>query len=68
MKLYTVVVYNYDLRMCVKEDYIVPKNIKGDNSREMLFVQDGGILCDLTHSSKDDVDNGTVAKKIIKKS
>jgi len=29
MKLYTVV--EYDLSMCMKEDYPGPKNIKGDN-------------------------------------
>jgi len=34
MKLYTVAVYN--LRMCIKEDNSSPKNIKGDQSREII--------------------------------
>jgi len=35
MKLFTVVVY--DLRMCMKEDNLCLKNIKGDNSREIII-------------------------------
>ena len=50
MKPYTLVVY--DPWMCMKEDNLYLKKI----IREIIpgryfFVQDGGMLCDLTHSS-----------------
>jgi len=35
MKLHTVVLYG--VRLCMKEDNPVPKNIKGDNSRERII-------------------------------
>jgi len=35
IKLYTAVVYN--LRMWMKDDSSVPKNIKGDNLREIII-------------------------------
>jgi len=35
----------------MKEDNPDQKNIKGDNSRGQIFVQDNGIHCDKTHSS-----------------
>ena len=48
---YTVEVY--DLRMCMKRDNPSPKNIKGDNSRELIICAwkggGGGIIWDFTH-------------------
>jgi len=35
MKLNTVVLY--DVRLCMKKDNPVPKNIKGENSRERII-------------------------------
>ena len=50
MRLYTCVVY--DLRMCIKEYGHGLKDIKGDNSKEMIICAGWeGILCDLTRSS-----------------
>ena len=41
----------YAIGMCIREDNPDPKNIKGDNSREMVICVEQGIVYDLTHSS-----------------
>jgi len=42
MKLYTFAVYN--LRMCMKESNPGQKNIKGDNSKEIIICVGQGYL------------------------